>query len=129
MRDNQTTIFLGLLHGLTDASTAFILFSQSSIKQTLELYIFYNLIAFALQPLLGVMVDRMKGLQKTLGVSLVLLALGLGLMANNLWLAIVLAASGSALFHVSGGALATIPGQTRESAFFVAPGVGSGFNG
>lgn len=125
MKVKYTPLFLGLAHGLTDASTAFILLSQPQLSQTLELYIFYNLIAFALQPLLGAFVDQQARFKWALVGSLSMVACGVILAPLNLWSAIFLAAIGSALFHVTGGALSAMinPKKSAHSSLFVAPGV------
>jgi hypothetical protein len=113
---------LGLAHGLADAASGFLLFSQGSFQQMGLLFLSYNLIAFALQPLAGVWIDHKSN--PKLGVFMGLSGLALALLLNNIWASISMAAIGSAFFHVSGGSISLNGSQPLKStAIFTAPGV------
>ena len=97
----------------------FIFGALGFIGQTL----WYNAIAFGVQPLLGFVMDRL-GLSSIIAVlGCVLTAVGL-LLSSHPGLSIILAALGNALYHLGCGAwiLRKFPGKAWPSGVFVGPG-------
>ena len=123
--------FLGLNHALVDAATGFWLFSQGNIEEIAWLFLLYNLVGFALQPLLGMWVDRWSKPQLAAALGLAILACELWLLPGlpelpklALWGSVLFVGGASALFHVSAGSLSlNSPHPLSSSAFFAAPGV------
>ena len=114
---------LGLAHALADAASGWLLFSQVSLPQGFGLFLLYNLIGFAFQPLAGVVLDDLDAPRSGVIAGLGLLAAGLWLSTWQLPLAILAAALGSALFHSGAGALSVLTGRHAGSGLFTAPGV------
>ena len=89
-------------------------------------FLFYNLLAFAMQPLVGLAADRLR-LGRGAAVSGALLtaaALPLALVPGGIAAAVVVAGLGNAVFHVGGGivSLKAAPGRAAPIGVFVAPG-------
>ncbi|HEY9841783.1 MAG: hypothetical protein ACAI44_29020 [Candidatus Sericytochromatia bacterium] len=114
---------LGLAHALADAASGWLLFSQVSLPQGFGLFLLYNLIGFAFQPLAGTVLDDLDAPRSGVIAGLGLLAAGLWLSTWQLPLAILAAALGSALFHSGAGAMSVLTGRHAGSALFTAPGV------
>lgn len=119
---------LGLAHAAIDATTGFALASLVDSITPVRLVILiaaYNAIAFALQPLVGLVVDRIRA--PHVAAVLGLATAGLGMFAAGIhpWIGVVFMGIGSAMFHVSGGALAcaATPGRSVGPGFFTGPGV------
>jgi len=113
----------GLAHAVVDASCAAILFSFLSYSSFLYLVILYSLLAFALQPIFGLIIDKLKvpRFSAILGVALVGLAI---IFSGFPQFAIVLAGLGNAIFHVGGGTISLnlTPKKATAPGIFVAPG-------
>ena len=87
----------------------------------------YNLLAFALQPVVGLAVDALRRPHSaaTLGVLIVAAAIPLAALPNGaVYVAVVLCGLGNAVFHVGGGVLSLqlAPGKATPVGLFVAPG-------
>ncbi len=119
---------LGLCHGIGDAAAGFLLAQlpgHTAISAWAPLVLTYNVIAFALQPLVGLAMDRGNLAQAAAVCSPVLAGLALLIGPVSPPTAVALAGLSSALFHTGGGALAL--SQSRRGAtglgVFAAPGV------
>ena len=92
----------------------------------MALFLAYNLLAFGLQPLFGLGVDRAGRPREAavFGALLVAAALALSLAPGSILVATVAAGLGNALFHVGGGAISIglTPGGASAPGVFVAPG-------
>lgn len=128
---NKQTIFgnitvYSLSHAAVDAACAATLFSLVAPAGAQSLFLFiltYDVLAFSLQPVLGLWVDtRLPPVRATLlgialvGASTLLLPIPL--------LAALTAGVGNALFHVGGGAVSLNldPGRAAMPGLYVAPG-------
>lgn len=119
---------LGLAHGVADGAAGLMLGGlpgRLPIEQVALLVLLYNVLAFACQPLFGLLTDQ-------LGRPRLVALLGLGLQAAGLLVspfhataAVTLAGLGSGCFHVGGGALALCAtrGRATGPGLFAAPGV------
>jgi FSR family fosmidomycin resistance protein-like MFS transporter len=119
---------LGIAHGISDCSAGLIIGSLSSgmsIYGIGSMVLLYNVLAFAVQPLAGLIADKLRN-PKLAAVA------GLGLMAASIACffvqpvaAVVMAGIASAFFHVGGGALALCitPGKASAVGLFSSPGV------
>lgn len=128
MRWLALPLLLGLAHGVTDGVVGWLL---GSLIQTLPLpqvglmLLLYNFLAFAGQPVAGLLVDRLKRPRTAVLVALLLTSAVLLVGRADPISAVALAGLGSALFHVGGGALAlgATPGRAAGPGIFAAPGV------
>lgn len=119
---------LGLAHGVSDCSAGMLLGSLAnsmSIYGVGSLVLIYNLIAFGAQPLAGVFTDKLKNPKLIASGGILLMCLALASFYFNPVLAVVLAGTASAAFHVGGGALAlcSTPDKASGPGLFSAPGV------
>lgn len=118
----------GITHGLVDAACAALLFGYMAGNRLESgwlgfLVILYNVLAFALQPLLGLAADRLRMPAAVAAAGCVLTAAGV--FAGPFPLAAVcLVGVGNALFHVGGGvvSLNLVPGRAAMPGVYVAPG-------
>jgi MFS transporter, FSR family, fosmidomycin resistance protein len=89
-------------------------------------FLFYNLLAFAVQPLVGLAADRLRSGRgaAVAGALLTVAAMPLALPAGGIGAAVVVAGLGNAVFHVGGGivSLRAAPGRATPVGVFVAPG-------
>lgn len=118
-------------HALVDASCAALIFSASAagrlpVPTALAAVVAYNLLAFALQPVLGWFVNdsgSARGWARA-GALATVFAFLVGQFAAGIWPAIVLAGVGNAVFHLGGGvvALRAEPGRAAIPGLYVAPG-------
>ena len=131
MRPLRFAGVLGLLHGVMDTATGFAFGSMVfgaggvDISAVGVLLIGYNTIAFGLQPVVGLFVDRYKNYRGTVRVGVLLGGVGLACVAVQPYVGFALLAVGSALFHVAGGEMAAAMSQRKSiaPALFTAPGV------
>jgi hypothetical protein len=119
----------GAAHAVVDAATVSLLFAALTLHRfapldALHAILLYNAVAFASQPVIGLLSDLLKR------PKLVFLA-GIGLVLVSFvffptlpWVAIVLAAAGNAFFHVGAGVIAFFftPGRATGPGIFVGPG-------
>lgn len=118
----------GVLHAFTDAATVTTLYRAGTLSRqrgTIELVILYNLLAFALQALIGPLVDRLRAPRAAALVGSCLALAALMSLNHAPALGIVIVAGiGNALFHLGGGAIAltAAPNRAAPSGVFVGPG-------
>ena len=91
-----------------------------------SVFLIYNLLAFAIQPMVGLVVDRLGAARGTaaLGGLMTAAVVPLSVVPHGLFAAVGLAGLGNAVFHVGGGAasLRFAPGRATPPGVFVAPG-------
>jgi FSR family fosmidomycin resistance protein-like MFS transporter len=89
-------------------------------------FVVYNLLAFAVQPVIGLAVDRIGRPRDAaaLGGLMVVVAVPLAAVPHLFVAAVVMAGLGNAVFHVGGGVVSAgiAPGRATPLGFFVAPG-------
>ena len=127
--DGVTLSVLSGTHALVDAVCAALVFSLIHLYplgpgEYLRLVIGYNLLAFALQPFCGILVDRFFS-PRAGALSGIVLSIGaLAALQHQPYITIVLSGLGNALFHVGGGAaiMKMRPDKAGPSGIFVAPG-------
>lgn len=123
------TLFLGLVHALVDAASAFLIYrdlNHASLPHAfvVTMVLAYNALAFAGQTPVGVVTDWLRSYRGSavLGALLAVAALLLG----SRWpvVAVVTVGVGNALFHVGAGAhvLRSSGDRAAESGLFVGPG-------
>jgi FSR family fosmidomycin resistance protein-like MFS transporter len=120
------SLLLGLAHGLSDAAAGFlvgILFKLSGGANSGYLIFLYNGLAFGLQPIAGLVIDRSRQPKRFTAIGLALTAVGLLILYPGLRWSIALIGTGSALFHAAGGAMAISNTPQRASG----PGVFAAF--
>jgi len=115
-------------HGLVDATCAATIFAISAISQddTQNLFqhiLIYNVLAFATQPLFGLIVDSFKAPVHAAVAGISLVAISTLLLQAPI-LAVTIAGIGNAIFHVGGGfaSLNLSPGKASLPGIYVAPG-------
>lgn len=116
---------LGALHLAVDAASGTVLDGRLPGVDpglVVALFLLYDALAFALQPLVGLVADRVRrpGLVAAAGCALV----AAGLVVEAPWAAVALAATGNAVFHVGAGILALVatPGRAAGPGLFIGPG-------
>jgi len=120
-------LILGLAHGVSDASAGLLVgwIIQQQSPGMNSLILLYNLLAFGLQLVAGLLFDRLH--QPKLGAcsGLLLTMIGVLIIQSNLILAILLIGIGSACLHAGGGSIAitTTPGKASAPGVFAAFGV------
>lgn len=119
---------LGAIHFLSDFSAGLIIGTAASVNSRENLSIMvlmYNVIAFGLQPLAGILSDRFSLSRLFVYIGLITGPASLLLFEVSPWLSILIAGIGSAVFHVGGGAL-SITADENKSVYigvFLSPGV------
>jgi MFS transporter, FSR family, fosmidomycin resistance protein len=131
-RENTVSFNLpvyGTAHLVVDAVCAGILFSilrEQSLSVTVLSYLFvvYNLLAFGLQVLAGLIVDRLKAPRLSALLGILITGISAVIYSFLPVAGVVLAGVGNALFHVGGGviSLSLTPGKATAPGIFVAPG-------
>jgi FSR family fosmidomycin resistance protein-like MFS transporter len=119
---------LGLAHGIADGAAGLMLGglpARLDLQHVALLVLLYNVLAFACQPLFGVLTDRLGRPRAVALLGLALQAAGLLALPLNATAAVTLAGLGSGCFHVGGGALALCAtrGRATGPGLFAAPGV------
>ncbi|MCA9413440.1 MAG: MFS transporter [Candidatus Omnitrophica bacterium] len=119
---------LGLSHAVADGASGFLLgglHSDHSISEIVWIVLLYNFFAFALQPVFGILADRIWGIRFASVFGLALVLLSLIVVDSHVILAVILAGVGSGSFHVGAGALAVLSaeGKASSAGVFAAPGV------
>jgi MFS transporter, FSR family, fosmidomycin resistance protein len=120
-------LLLGIAHGLSDAAAGFavgVLLQMGSAEGGLLIFI-YNGLAFGLQPIAGLVLDRLKQAQGGASLGLILSSIGLAVFWSNPRPGILLIGLGSAFFHAGGGAVSILnsPGKASGPGVFAAFGV------
>ncbi len=128
-KDITKNLFLfGTAHALIDAISITLVYrsfvTEFSVESVLYVVIFYNFLAFAIQPLFGALVDRFRSPYQAVYISFAVAAAGLGLFWLSPIVAIVCIAMSNALFHIGGGTISLnlTPKQATAPGIFVAPG-------
>jgi FSR family fosmidomycin resistance protein-like MFS transporter len=121
-------VLLGIAHCVSDAAAGYLVIGAGlrlPIQQAAALALGYNLLAFGLQPLIGIAIDRWGLARRALPAALLLSSLALIALPGWPAAAILFAGTGSAVIHAAGGglALAISAGRAREPGIFAAPGV------
>jgi FSR family fosmidomycin resistance protein-like MFS transporter len=120
-----------LAHAAVDACCAVLLWSayhdgRLTAGTAWSAFLFYNLLAFAMQPLVGLAADRLRIDRgaAVAGALLTVAAMPLALVPGGIGVAVVVAGLGNAVFHVGGGivSLRAAPGRATPIGVFVAPG-------
>ncbi len=119
---------LSLTHFVADAISGFTVTSTAlghSVLNISLIILSYNVVAFALQPLAGFVVDRWNAHRSAVIGGVALMGVGLIAFVFNPIIALTIIAIGSALIHVGAGALSSLATPTRSigAALFTAPGV------
>jgi len=119
----------GLSHAIVDAICAGILLTlwrRGALPwpETVASFALYNLLAFAAQPLLGLVVDGSRNPRVAALAGSALVAGAAGLFNDWPLPALVAAGIGNALFHLGAGSicLTLSPGRATAPGLFVAPG-------
>ncbi len=119
----------GGVHALVDASTAGPLYAALAFhavppERRFWLIILYDLLAFAAQAPLGAFLDFVKKPRAFACAGIGLSVLGLFFLQADPLLAVILAGTGNALFHLGCGALSLLatPRDSAGVGLFVAPG-------
>lgn len=118
---------LGVVHFVVDASSNFVVAGSLGTRDTSEfvtLLFLYNVLAFALQPLVGLATDYWRAPQSIMSAGLLLAAAAMVVANDAGVLAIVLTGFGNALFHVGAGMLASRSNDARAAGLgiFIGPG-------
>lgn len=127
-------VVCAITHAAVDAGCGYLLWhavggDELGPERAWGLFVTYSALAFAVQPVIGALVDGRAARRAAtlwqavvLGTSMVLVALCLP--ADWLAMAVLLAGLGNATFHVGGGVLALrmAPGRATHPGLFVAPG-------
>ena len=120
-------LLLGLAHGVSDASAGLLvgITWQLSSPGGKYLILLYNGLAFGLQPLAGLLLDRFNQPRRGAAIGLLCTAAGVAVTWWTLTPGLILAGIGSALLHAGGGAVAikSQPGRAGGAGLFAAFGV------
>ncbi|MDP4093450.1 MAG: hypothetical protein Q8920_08825 [Bacillota bacterium] len=124
----RNLVVFGLAHTLVDAACAAVLFAGSkslSLKTDyfVTIIIVYNLLAFGLQPIIGILADLMDVPAYSASLGCILTATSLFLFKIPL-AATITAGVGNAAFHVGGGIISLRMSNKKAAVpgIFVAPG-------
>jgi MFS transporter, FSR family, fosmidomycin resistance protein len=117
----------GLTHALVDASCIAALFSflgKTSNDLFFVLVLTYNILAFGLQVLIGLEVDKRRSPRNAALVGCILTAGALLSLGYSPILTVVLAGVGNAFFHIGGGSISLnlTPKKATAPGIYVAPG-------
>lgn len=130
-------LLYGLTHALVDFTSVGTIFLMQTVagldgSDSFHAVVFYNLFAFALQPFVGLLADRVKrprgtaaaGCACVAGAALALFCYRPGTFALLPWIIVALAGVGNAVFHVGAGiiCLNLKPGHAGPAGIYVAPG-------
>lgn len=127
MKSLSLPALTGLAHGASDAVAGFLVVQvlMLSSHPVVDYILFYNMLAFGLQPVVGLILDTYNVPRRAASIGLFLSALSLTLTWFSLTWGILLAGLGSAVFHAGGGsvALTSTPSRAAGPAVFTAFGV------
>ncbi len=122
-------IVFGLIHLLVDASTISAVETSATFHELRPFWFFYfivayDLLAFATQPLLGHLTDRLRVFRGALLLGLSMVLGGMLLKTSEPIITLLLSGIGNALFHLGAGAfvLHVEPGRATPAGVFVGPG-------
>ncbi|MGE5627906.1 MAG: hypothetical protein ACM3X7_07285 [Solirubrobacterales bacterium] len=115
-------------HGLIDACCAAIiganiLLAGKNLTELTFSIVMYNIIAFALQTPVGLVVDKIKKPAESAALGCILVLIGL-IFYKWFFVALIISGLGNAFFHVGGGViiLNLRPGKAALPGIYVAPG-------
>jgi len=116
-------------HLLIDCTCAFTIYNGAIIyhlspSTVILCIIFYDLLAFALQPVVGIIVDTIRCSRFSLLSGIALTIAGVSLVFVNAFTGSILAGIGNALFHIGAGSqvLNRYPSTSSQAGIFVGPG-------
>jgi FSR family fosmidomycin resistance protein-like MFS transporter len=122
-------VVYGLLHAVVDLCTVTAAYRAathvgSELLSSFYLVVGYDVLAFALQSPLGLVIDRLRASRAALLVGLGSIAVALVCVPYSAVTTMAAAGIGNALFHVGAGALvlAASRGRAAPAGVFVAPG-------
>jgi FSR family fosmidomycin resistance protein-like MFS transporter len=125
----RTLVLYGSAHAAVDAACAALLFGwfvshHGDAGAFAALAAAYGLLAFGLQPLLALTVDRRQWYRQAAATGCALTAAAMLVPGSLPILAVCIAGAGNALFHLGGGSvgLRLRPGLAAPAGIFVAPG-------
>lgn len=118
---------LGAAHAVSDGAAGLLighLTTKTPVAELGVVVLMYNALAFAAQPAIGLLVDRVRRPRAAVFASLGLMGMAL-LMIDQPLAAVILAGLASAVFHVGGGTIAinVTPDRATGLGVFAAPGV------
>jgi FSR family fosmidomycin resistance protein-like MFS transporter len=120
-------LLLGLAHGVSDAAAGLLvgLIIQRGSANINFMILQYKLLAFGLQPVVGILLDRINRPRQGAAIGLLLTLTGLAIIPISLPLAILFIGLGSAGLHAGGGsvAISSTPGKASAVGVFAAFGV------
>ena len=107
MKDKMLLFKQTLGHFCVDACCAAVVISGTyTIFDAVKFFVLYNFLAFCLQPLAGILLDKFKKIdyRRYILSSFILLLLGF-IPDLNIWVRVVLVGIANCLFHVGGGTI------------------------
>jgi len=120
----------GITHAAIDATCAALIFSIPAIQSTSApdffwLVILYNILAFGLQSILGLITDYFQSPKLVAFLGCVLTIISVAIFSIEPVLAVILVGIANALFHVGAGSISLnlTPRKATAPGIFVAPGV------
>src|SRR3972149_4648827 len=98
-------LLFGLAHGVSDASAGLLVGIAWQLNSPAGKYLIllYNGLAFGLQPIAGLLLDRLNQPRRGAAIGLLCTAAGMTVIRCTLTPGIVLVGIGSALLHAGGG--------------------------
>jgi MFS transporter, FSR family, fosmidomycin resistance protein len=125
----RLAVIYGVLHAVVDLCTVAAVYRAathvgSELLSSFYLVVGYDVMAFALQSPLGLLVDRLRASRAALLVGLASVAAALICVPTSAVATMAAAGLGNALFHISAGApvLAASRGRAAPAGIYVAPG-------
>jgi len=119
----------GAMHAVVDASSAMVVFAAMrmhgiAFREAFCFVVIYDLLAFALQVLIGAGTDKIRRPRGVLMAGLALLSFGTLALSFEPYVAMVLVGVGNAAFHVGAGAISLRiePRRATHAGIFVGPG-------
>jgi FSR family fosmidomycin resistance protein-like MFS transporter len=129
MISTTTLILYGGAHAVVDAACAALVFGLVASHHFDAgmggvVFVLYNLLAFGLQPLLALAVDRRQCYRQAAVVGCAVTGAAMLLPGSLAMWAVCVAGVGNALFHLGAGSIALRlqPGSAGPAGIFVAPG-------
>ncbi|MBQ9245104.1 hypothetical protein IJ182_02425 [bacterium] len=122
----KTVSLYGIIHALIDATCIMVLYScitYNDLEYSFALIVFYNIIAFGMQSIIGDIFDRIKKPKLSAIIGCILTALSAVLWKNPI-ITVLCASFGNAFFHVGGGIICLKLGKQNSTipGMYVAPG-------
>jgi len=122
-------ISYGATHALIDATCAAMIFSLPLLQHSIgtnfiKLIILYNILAFGLQSIFGLITDHLKCPKAAAIIGIIVTGISALLLTFTPIVAIILVGIGNALFHVGAGGISLnlTPKKATAPGIFVAPG-------